>query len=1491
MNKIYKTIWSWTRRAFVVSDECHRSHAKSAHSIKSAIVAALGGGALFLAPAGAMSEVLAVGNGQTQSITTDQSYEAIYVSGTGEMSVASGATLTLTGADQRALEVYYDGKVQAQGKVIASVSRIQQARTLMLIGGNVSLSEVEARATSQGDNAIGMDAQNGDVSVSDSITVVATADTGSTGYAHGLAFTSVGNHTVALNHATVTAISKGSSEATGVFIQAEDSDRMTFTGATTLKADAQGTGEAEAVYALGGNLTFSGAVALSATSANSGAYGIKASQTNSQRPYVYFGNESEITVTGKVASYGINADQTTIQADKKMTVVAKTLGDNQYANAVLLKDSTLKANGAVAVQVGADGTANGLYLDRGSTLIVKGGLNVKAKSTSGDSYGIHAAEGGINYEVSGPSVVLDISGANTSVGINNGSYGALAATEKITVKTSSSSVANAIRSLGWVTVNEEKKGHSLTLDAATISLEASVTPAANPSDGRAAAIDSSSTIRQTITAIGTTTGNTINLTAKATGNAFAYGIDAISGTVELGNSNSSISIQATADTRQAVGIRVRDEGVVIINGKAEVVARCNGTDNNGIGLFVANSGELTLNSDITASATGGVDPTAKALRVQDSGVVNFNGGSALMKDPVRVVDQGKLNINSGVWSMESFRIEDSGSVTVAQGATLETLTGQVFTVALDEAGTNQGDNLAAKYSSSNLNIRAGAKLALNDAKYNSIYATKAGRLYSGVTFVFNGDRVDSVDGVVDVSALVDDENIVESNVQASVSGVPGERTVTVDKSFGVSSIKVDNSTADNLTINSSITLVGSADGGELFEFSSEGEKSVTVSSGQTLNLGQEGSAANKGKVSTKIEVANDATLKVNTGEFEVDSVSLKDGGTLEVADGNLTLGTLGLSGTNNSIDLFGDVSIKEIVADIVASTEALFRIGQSDSADTAKNKKGVLNLANAVIRGLTFFLDPVYQEGNTISDASGMAITDGSDIGSTIIVGQNSWLGVNATSDEVKSAQETFSNSKGGAAWGTVTAFAHFAGNTTITGKVLLDSSLASATEATAAAAALSSGSLTVNEGVLSIASGAKVSGSGKLTMADGTYLYVPGIKNGDSIEKVAQFSEYAIEDINVVVNAIQKGSYDSANDVFSVTTDPTAVFGIKTPNTVAEALASGSGEGAQTIRQIVDDAGMDAGKMAEELNKVAEFAYAGAAQSIAVTTATMVDESVLEHALGRGTAENSSSMLWVVANGNFSKADRYGFGSAGYRSDIGGVTLGIDGEVSGGFRAGVAFSAGTGKVHGRKTASGIKNSVDYYGLSLYGALATDYVDLVGSVGWLTAKNEISGRGMKAKPDSNTFTVGLHAQRSFDLTPTFSVTPHVGVRYVRSDLDSFNAGGFHYKSDAADIVQFPVGVALGAKTETTSGYKVKGFVDLSVVPSVGDKKSDMRFSLAGGSASDSVEGKIASTALYRADFGVNVQGGAHTLGASYGIGAGNGGRLDQTLKLNYRYAF
>jgi outer membrane autotransporter protein len=162
---------------------------------------------------------------------------------------------------------------------------------------------------------------------------------------------------------------------------------------------------------------------------------------------------------------------------------------------------------------------------------------------------------------------------------------------------------------------------------------------------------------------------------------------------------------------------------------------------------------------------------------------------------------------------------------------------------------------------------------------------------------------------------------------------------------------------------------------------------------------------------------------------------------------------------------------------------------------------------------------------------------------------------------------------------------------------------------------------------------------------------------------------------------------------------------------------------------------------------------------------------------------------------------------------------------------------------------------------------------------------------MKAKPDTNTVTVGLYAQRSFDLTPAISVTPHIGVRYIRADLDDFKAGGFSYKTDAANIVQFPVGVAFGAKTETMSGCKVNGFVDLSVVPAVGDKKSDMRFSLAGGSASDSVEGKIASTALYRANFGVNVKGGAHTLGASYGIGGGNGGRLDQTLKVNYRYAF
>lgn len=85
--------------------------------------------------------------------------------------------------------------------------------------------------------------------------------------------------------------------------------------------------------------------------------------------------------------------------------------------------------------------------------------------------------------------------------------------------------------------------------------------------------------------------------------------------------------------------------------------------------------------------------------------------------------------------------------------------------------------------------------------------------------------------------------------------------------------------------------------------------------------------------------------------------------------------------------------------------------------------------------------------------------------------------------------------------------------------------------------------------------------------------------------------------------------------------------------------------------------------------------------------------------------------------------------------------------------------------------------------------------------------------GFKGKPDAKTFSIGVRAEKPLALNDRITVTPHIGVKYVHTKLDSFSAGGLTYKVDKANLVQVPFGVAFNANLEAPCGAKVKPFID------------------------------------------------------------------------------
>lgn len=302
-------------------------------------------------------------------------------------------------------------------------------------------------------------------------------------------------------------------------------------------------------------------------------------------------------------------------------------------------------------------------------------------------------------------------------------------------------------------------------------------------------------------------------------------------------------------------------------------------------------------------------------------------------------------------------------------------------------------------------------------------------------------------------------------------------------------------------------------------------------------------------------------------------------------------------------------------------------------------------------------------------------------------------------------------------------------------------------------------------------------------------------------------------------VLGLDKISVDENGElVVGVNSDLSVISNVLMPNTVLTAVSGEKGIGVDRINDLLSVYnGLEHAEVEKALNSIALMGVAGGAQTIAVNTADMIQDTLNLHGskLASYDHEKAGPDLWIDVNGSFSKANDYSVGIAkyGYKSDLTGVTIGGDYALGNGVAAGLAVSLGKGSVRGQGNGSGVKNDIDYYGINLYGVANTPFVNLIGTIGYLQSKNEIKQMGFKGKPDAKTFSIGVRAEKPLALNDRITVTPHIGVKYVHTKLDSFSAGGLTYKVDKANLVQVPFGVAFNANLEAPCGAKVKPFID------------------------------------------------------------------------------
>ncbi len=239
-------------------------------------------------------------------------------------------------------------------------------------------------------------------------------------------------------------------------------------------------------------------------------------------------------------------------------------------------------------------------------------------------------------------------------------------------------------------------------------------------------------------------------------------------------------------------------------------------------------------------------------------------------------------------------------------------------------------------------------------------------------------------------------------------------------------------------------------------------------------------------------------------------------------------------------------------------------------------------------------------------------------------------------------------------------------------------------------------------------------------------------------------------------------------------------------------------------------------------------------------------------------------------------------YGANGYSGSVTGGTLGVDGEMPCGAKAGVALSVGTADADSEKTIGRYSTDSDFWGVTLYAGRDIGGLAFSADVSYLAFENDlqgaVAGASVKESVDATVFTAGLRADMTVweSAGKGFAVVPHAGLRYTKIDADD----AFGFKSDSLDVFEAPIGVKVAGRFEPTAGWQVSPSFDFTAVPQLGDK----------------TVGTIAGDVnvldnVYNATLGVSAAKDAFTFGLSYRYGFGTDDRADQVIQARVGYAF
>ena len=305
-------------------------------------------------------------------------------------------------------------------------------------------------------------------------------------------------------------------------------------------------------------------------------------------------------------------------------------------------------------------------------------------------------------------------------------------------------------------------------------------------------------------------------------------------------------------------------------------------------------------------------------------------------------------------------------------------------------------------------------------------------------------------------------------------------------------------------------------------------------------------------------------------------------------------------------------------------------------------------------------------------------------------------------------------------------------------------------------------------------------------------------------------------------------------------------------------------------------------------LNGALNLAAAGGVQTAGIEAATMgIDQATKRAALTNVFLDGWTGFAEVTGTSLKMGGDS---GALETKTELGGITVG--GEYTmGDMTFGVMGNFGTGDVEGEGDNDGVKNDVDYYGVQGYAAKRMGQFNLVGQMGLMTTKNDVtSADGDSADIDATIFTIGARSEMAFQISKSCQAVPYVGLNYLRVATDGYNtAKGLSVDDMEQNLVSMPIGVAFSGNMDLASGWTLRPTVDVAYVHTFGD--TDVEATTKFGTAAINTNLDVWSENVGRVSFGLEARKDALSFGGQIGGAFGDNDHREFYGQLNVKYLF